>query len=66
MTWEDYSHNHFDFGAWLRFDPATITKSKFRISNQSLVIPSYLTGATPPISAGDFLAQLDRVSRQIS
>jgi hypothetical protein len=35
-------------------------------SNQSRVIPSYLTGATPLIGAGDFLAQLERVSRQIS
>ncbi len=26
---EGYSHNPFDFGAWLRFDPATVQKSKF-------------------------------------
>jgi hypothetical protein len=26
MTREDYSHNHFDFGAWLRFDADAVAK----------------------------------------
>jgi hypothetical protein len=28
MIREGYSHNPFDFGAWLRFDSATVTKIK--------------------------------------
>jgi hypothetical protein len=34
MIREGYSHDPFDFGAWLRFDPATVTKIKISPGTQ--------------------------------
>jgi hypothetical protein len=43
MMREGYSHNPFDFGAWLRFDAATVTKIKISPEPQSASLPQ-LTG----------------------